>query len=294
MGCKQFKIKPNISENTKSNVSHMNTVQDISNEPEVIKTYSKVVYRNPLHLTTQLVVSSVISNLSEDSISNSKRTSLIKSNDYHNSTNSEPSKKSDQPSRLDSNTINSTSIDSKEHSISNEQNSRLHIMNSSIAFIPVSSNKSYSNDYPINSRLPHSNIVVYRHRANRFNTHQESIPNSANIESGVSSFKHHSIISARSTDSKESVKIPFKRTQATVVSSKQSNLENKLSPNETSSESEEVKLQPGKSGNLPVVDMQVMTNYLMNVLKSKSPQLRNPKFHHNEVLSETTSGTEEI
>ncbi|CAF1261185.1 unnamed protein product [Rotaria sordida] len=277
MGCIHFKVKPNASEKSKSNLLHTNTVQDISGDLNISKTSSIVVYRNPSFIPRKSIVSSIISNKSEDLTPRIESVISTVSNDSHNNINKE------------------TSIDPKEPRISKENISNIPPVDINI---PVTSNESHRIYHPINSPSNRSDTVVYRHnanhqflsaRANKFNTSPESIHNNNYIESDTSFPTHNSIISTISADSEGSVVSQIEPKKGIFVRPKQANVQQK-----PSSESDESELQHEKRDNSAVVDVTAMTEHLVTVMRRTSTKLNTSDFYHSGSLSETESGTDEV
>ncbi|CAF1007565.1 unnamed protein product [Rotaria sp. Silwood1] len=246
MGCIQVKVTPNALEKSNSNVSHVDTVQDISGDLNISKTYSTDVYENPLSIPTKQVVSSIISNESEDltphseSVISKTPNKTTESNHYHNTINKEISMEADKSNPLKNIIIASTSIDSNEPPISKENISKSQIKNVNISDIPsvdsnipVALNESYRIYHPINSPSIHSDTVVYRHNANErllsateneLDTYQESIHNNDCNESDTSFPIRDSIISTTSIDSEESVTSRIEHYRSIFVRPKHTNL----------------------------------------------------------------------
>ncbi|CAF4638194.1 unnamed protein product, partial [Rotaria sp. Silwood2] len=126
-------------------------------------------------------------------------------------------------------------------------------------------------------------------RSNGLNTHQESIHDNNYNESDTSFPTHASIISTTSIDSEGSVASRIEHKKDRFVLSKQLNLQQK-----SSSKSDESKLQHEKRDSSAVVDMELMTKYLMTTLRATSTKLSNSDFHHSEPCSETESDTGEF
>ncbi|CAF1366810.1 unnamed protein product [Rotaria sp. Silwood1] len=312
MGCIQFKVKPNASEKSQSKVSHVDIVHDISDDPNMTNISSTVVYRNPLSISTNLVVSSVISDESEDltsypeSVISETLVKSTQSNNYHNPVNKETSMKSDKATSLNKITIASTSIDSNEPPTSKENISKTQIKNANLLNIPpvdndipITSNELYRIYHRINSPSIRSDTVLYRRntnnrflsaRENEFDTYQESRHNNDNYtESDTSLPNHNSIIRTISTDSEGSVTSQVEPYGSVFICPKHTNFQQK-----PSSKSDKSELKHEKCDSSAVVDMKVMTKNLVTALKTTSAKLSISGFHHSGAVSETDSDVDEF